>query len=449
LPQAAVRTPVYKGEFGPIQAERLLWRAGFGPRRGEAAALARKGLDGAVTALTAPGKQRLVGPYARDDKGRRLAPRDAWGHDHLWWLDRMVRGNRPLVERMTLVWHDWFATSNDGVGSQTLMLRQNALFRRYWLGSFRQLLLAVTKDPAMLLWLSGTDNSKWSPNENYARELMELFTLGAGRGYTERDVREQARALTGFRNDWRQSVGPTNFRFDRERHDVGTKRIFGKRGRYGWRDSVQLCLHHRSHPSFMVQKLWGYFIPVAPPRATQKALERAYVRNNYAVRPLVRAILKHPLLYDGPRMVKPPVVYTAGLLRAAGRGIDTESWTWLCANAGQQLFFPPNVAGWNDDRWLDTASYLARWDIAGRVTRPAILDPNKVQAPFDADKLLDRALEFWGNPTLSSGTKNVLHAYTQRAMATANQTWKRKSYPALIENSLRHLIAVSPDLQTS
>ena len=210
---------------------------------------------------------------------------------------------------------------------------------------------------------------------------MELFTLGAGRGYTERDVREQARALTGFRNDWRQGIGPYRFRFDRERADVGMKRVFGRRGRFDWRDACELCLRHKSHPAFFVQKLWGYFIPTPPPKATQKALERRYVKGRYAVRPVVEAILKHPHLYEGPRMVKPPIVYTAGLLRAAGKGVDTEAWTWLCANAGQQLFFPPNVSGWNDERWLDTATYLARWDIAGRVTRNATLDPGKVQAP--------------------------------------------------------------------
>jgi uncharacterized protein (DUF1800 family) len=449
LPQAAARSPVYRGEFGPLQAERLLWRAGFGPRRGEAEALAKKGLNGAVKALVAPGRQRFVGPKPRDEKGRPLAPRDAWGHDHLWWLDRMVRGNRPLMERMTLVWHDWFATSNEGVGSQKLMLRQNALFRRYWLGSFDRLLLAVTRDPAMLLWLSGTDNTKWAPNENYARELMELFTLGAGRGYSERDVRQQARALTGFRNDWREGVGPHRFRFDRERHDTGVKRVFGRRGRFDWRDACRLCVRHKNHPSFFVQKLWGYFIPAPLPRATRSALERRYVGSRYAVRPVVEAILKHPLIYEGPRMVKPPAVYTAGLLRAAGRGIDTEAWTWLCANAGQQLFFPPNVSGWNDERWLDTATYLARWDIAGRVTRPVTLDPAKVHAPLDADKLLERALAFWGDPPLSAGTRRVLRNYADRAIATANASWKRKSYPALIENALRHLIAVSPDMQTS
>src|SRR6266513_2070602 len=170
--------PVYRGRFGKPQAERLLWRAGFGPRKGEAEKLAKLGLEGAVHKLTNPGRERFHGP----------SPNDAWGHDQLWWLDRMVRTNRPLVERMTLVWHDWFATSRDGVGPARLMLRQNNLFRAHALGSFPTLLMEITKDPAMLLWLSGTDNTKDSPNENYGREVMELFTIGADRhGYTERD----------------------------------------------------------------------------------------------------------------------------------------------------------------------------------------------------------------------------------------------------------------------
>ena len=111
---SARRIPVYRGHFGPAQAERLLWRAGFGPRPGEAKRLAKKGLHGAVHSLTHPARDRLTGPKPVDDDGHPIAPIDAWGHDHLWWLDRMVRSNRPHVERMTLVWHDWFATSNAG-----------------------------------------------------------------------------------------------------------------------------------------------------------------------------------------------------------------------------------------------------------------------------------------------------------------------------------------------
>jgi uncharacterized protein (DUF1800 family) len=445
---AARKIPVFRGRFGPDEAERLLWRAGFGPRPGDAERLAKKGLNGAVHSLTRPGRDRMLGPKPVDDDHHPIAPLDAWGHDHLWWLDRMVRSSRPLVERMTLVWHDWFATSNEGVGSQRLMLKQNQLFRSHGLGSFQELLVAVTKDPAMLLWLNGTENEKGSPNENYGREMMELFTLGASRGYSERDVREQARALTGFRNDWDDDKGPVNFRFDPERHDTGSKRIFGKRGRFSWKDSCRLAVHHPKHASFFVEKLWSYFIPTKPPAPTDRALQALYMRHNFAIRPVVEAILKHPQLYRGPRMVKPPVVYLAGMLRARKRGIDTEAWTWLANQAGQQLFYPPNVSGWDDNRWLDTASFQARWDLAGRVVRPYTLE-TKDKAPLNADKLLERALAFWGTPALSPPTRRALKTFTAHAIKDADRKYKKEQYPPLIENALRHLIAISPDMQTS
>jgi uncharacterized protein (DUF1800 family) len=440
---------VYRGPFGHAQAERLLWRAGFGPRKGEARSLAKLGLDGAVRSLTRPKGEKFVGPTPRDDRGRALAPADAWGHDHLWWLDRMVRTSRPLVERMTLVWHDWFATSLAGVGSQKLMLDQNRLLRRLSLGSFDTMLRELTRDPAMLLWLSGTENTKWSPNENYARELMELFTLGAGRGYSEQDVREQARALTGFDNDWRRGIGPHNFHFDPKRHDDGRKRVFGQAGEYDWRDAVRLCLRHPQHPSFFVEKLWGYFVPTAPDRATRRSLERLY-RDGHQVRPVLEAILRHPALYTGPRMVKPPVVYTAGLLRALGRGIDTNAWAWLSSQSGQRLFFPPNVAGWDDERWLDTATFRGRWSVANYATHPySLTDKQAASLPAEPQALVDGAIAFWGSPTLRPATKKALLAFARRAMRDADSKWKQTSYRFLVANALRQLVAVSPDLQTS
>ena len=229
----------------------------------------------------------------------------------------MVRTSRPLVERMTLVWHDWFATSDAGVDSQRLMLNQNQLLREHALGAFPELLAEVTKDPAMLLFLNGTDNSKRSPNENYGREMLELFTLGAGRGYTESDVRENARALTGFRNDWRRGVGSVNFRYDPNAHDTGTKTIFHHAGRFTWKDSVRLASTHPSHPSFFVRKLWSYFVPVPADDATERALEHLYVSSGRKIKPVVAAILKHPALYEGPRMVKSPAVFNAGLLASS------------------------------------------------------------------------------------------------------------------------------------
>jgi uncharacterized protein (DUF1800 family) len=440
----------YRGTFGAAQAERLLWRAGFGPRPGEAHKLARLGLDGAVHALTHPGREHLVGHPPRDEKGRPLAPYDAWGQDHVWWLDRMVRTSRPLVERMALVWHDWFATSNNGVGSQRLMLNQNGLFRARGLGSFHDLLVDVTKDPAMLLWLNGSDNSRYSPNENYAREMMELFTLGAGHGYGEADVRQQARALTGFRNGWSQSLGPVDFRYDATYHDPAVKTIFRHRGAFTWKDSCRLCVSHPDHASFFVRKLWSYFVPTGPDGETQSALERLYVSSGHEVRPVVAAILRHPTLYEGPRMVKPPVVYNAGLLRRIGRGIDTTAWTWLDSMAGQQLFYPPNVAGWDDSRWLDTATWRGRWWIAQYVLEPFALDPAHAVEPYDAHALLDRALAFWRRPALGGHTRRALLTFARRALADASGTsWKREQYPVLALNALRHLIAVSPELQTA
>jgi uncharacterized protein (DUF1800 family) len=440
---------VYKGRFGPAQAERLLWRAGFGPRPGEAEKLARKGLKGAVESLTRPPKEKLSGPAPKDDDGRPLAPADAWGHDHLWWLDRMVRSNRPLVERMTLVWHDWFATSNDGVAAQRLMIHQNQMFRKHALGTFSELLIRVTRDPAMLLWLSGSENTKDAPNENFARELMELFTLGADRGYTEDDVREQARALTGFQNDWDDGVGPNNFRFDPEQHDKGVKKILGRKGNFDWRDSCRLCIEHKNHPSFFVEKLWSYFIPVPPSKKTRIALQRLYVREHYKIRPVVEAILKHPTFYRGPRMVKPPVVYLAGLLRGMKRGIDTDNWTWLSYLMRQQLFRPPNVAGWEDDRWLDTGSWRARWMTAGHAVRGRELETDQPYEPDTPADAVQRAIEFWGSPRISSATRARLVAFAERVDRGANQNWKRRQYPILRQNALRVLVATSPDLQAA
>ena len=438
--------PVYRGRFGPAQAERLLWRAGFGPRPGQARRLAARGLRGAVLSLARPKKTRLVGPRPIP-----LAPRDAYGHDHLWWLDRMVRSTAPLVERLTLVWHDWFATSNAGVGSQRLMLIQNGLFRRNALGSFFALLLGVTRDPAMLIWLSGNLNTKDAPNENYARELMELFTLGADRpgGYTEQDVREQARALTGWTNDY-DSTGPVAFRFDPYRHDYGAKTIFGKTGNFDWRDSCRLCLEHPNHASFFVRRLWSYFIATEPDAATEAALEQLY-KQRYAIRPVLEAILQHPDLYAGPPMVKPPVVYTAGLLRGLGSGIDTSAWVWLDFIAGQQLFYPPNVAGWDETRWLDTATFRGRWEVAAQALAPSARDENGWNANVTRDpkKLVDFALLLSGRPTVAPETRQALLDFATRVLAdSADDDGKKFTYPVMAVNAVRQLVAVAPEAQT-
>jgi uncharacterized protein (DUF1800 family) len=437
--------------FGPRQAERLLWRAGFGGDGGAARNIAAKGLRGAVRSFTRPKKKRkLKGPRPRDDDGRPLSPNDAYGHDVLYWLDRMVRTNRPFEERMALVWHDWFATGD--VGRQKFNVDQYKMLRKYALGSFKTLLAKVTVDPAMLLWLSGIDNHRDYPNENYARELMELFTLGAsdesGYPYSEDDVREQARALTGWRADWVDDVGWTNFRFDPRRHDSGQKTIFGQTGDFDWRDSLRLCLEHEAHAPYFVERLWGHFIPEPPDANTRDELAALYTGSGYAIRPVVEAILMHPDLYDGASLVKAPVVQLAGLLRRRKRGIDTESWVWISNMAGMMLFEPPNVSGWDETRWLDTSSFRGRWFIAHQIARR---DSVPVNDDYDetetSEQALAKALKYWGDPTLTQPTRDALIEFSDAVVAAA-PGWAHSEHRAQRQNALRMLIATAPDHQT-
>jgi uncharacterized protein (DUF1800 family) len=280
---------------------------------------------------------------------------------------------------------------------------------------------------------------------------MELFTLGADRpgGYTEEDVREQARALTGWRNDFTPETGPYRFRFDPYLHDDGTKTIFGQSGNFGWRDSCRLCLQHPNHASFFVRKLWNSFVPTEPDAETQAALERLYMRKRYAVRPVVEAILQHPDLYTGPWMVKPPVVFTAGLLRALERHVDTTAWVWLDYIAGQQLFYPPNVAGWDESRWLDTGTFRGRWELAA--TALGAFDENSWSAPAipDPERLLKRALLLNGRPSLAPETQAALLDFVRRVLADAGgDSSKTSTYLVMALNAVRQLVAVAPEAQT-
>jgi uncharacterized protein (DUF1800 family) len=412
------------------------------------------GLQGAVAALTRPdGPEIFTGAEPTTEDGGQIYPYDARAHDHLWFLDRMVRTNQPLAQRMTLIWHDWFATSGDGVPQQNLLIRQNLLFRRHWLGSFHELVRDVTADPAMILWLDLNRNQVGRPNENYARELMELFTLGPDRGaYTEQDVREMARALTGWRGYKSNELGWHTFTFYPPWFDSGQKTVFGQTGNFGWEQAVAMCIRHPMHASFFVEKLWTYFIPVPPSTAERSALERLYVESGWQVRPVVEAILLHPQLYEGPRMVKPPVVFVAGMLRALRRSVDGVYWTWRCSDSGQRLFYPPDVSGWDDSRWLDTSTIRSRWQLVQEAIEGLHLLPAEING-YDANETPEqgvaRALSFWGDPGLTPETTTVLMDFAAQCVAGALAPWERRQRRGQRQNALRHLVYFSPDLQTA
>ncbi len=452
-PRAAPVLPVYSAIFGVDQARRLLWRAGFGPVPGQAEALAALGAVGAVRSLTRPSGAATLAGREPTVAGAPIAPLGTWGHDHLWWLDRMVRSDQPLVERMTLIWHDWLATSNTDVNNRRIMRDQNELFRRRALGSFADLVADVTVDPAMLVFLSGIENRRQAPNENYARELMELFTLGADRGaYTEYDVRSLARALTGWRADWSDALGFVNFRFDANRYDATGKTLWEgtphqRSGPFGWRDACRLVIENPFHRSYFVSKLWSYFVASKPDAGTQAGLEALYVSSGYSIGDVVEAILLHPDLYTGAPLVKPPVVYMAGLLRATGQTIEHDTWTWLGALAGQQLFCPPNVSGWNDRAWLDTSRMYGRWYIAKYVLRttPATA-ASYVGSSETAAQALSAAIAAAGAPALTPETYAALLAFAEQPAPLGLGV---NDFRALRQNALRQLVAASPDAQVS
>ena len=427
------------------RADRLLWRAGFGPRPGEAGQLATGGVPAAVEGLLRPRGRALRGRPGRIE-GAPIDPINAYGHDVLWWLDRAVRARHPLVERMTLNWHDHFATSNDGVGDTRLMLAQYWTLRRGALGPFRSLARAITRDRAMQLFLSLANSEKGSPNENFARELLELFTLGVNNGYTERDVREAARALTGFTFDYEKR----RFGFDPDRHDDGVKRIMGRVGRFQPLDVVDIAIEHRAHPAFICGKLWSYFSPRPCPPGLMRTLTRAYRRSKTDVRPVLREILTSKLFYAGlnePDMVKPPFVYVAGMMRATGGRVDDESWAYRLEQMGQRVFHPPNVSGWEGGlTWLSTSSIRARFYAATTLLDTTIADGSisVKQTPVQA---LASARAATGDPRVGARTARALRRYAATSVAGRTDAREVKHYYPERQRVLRHLLLAGPDAQ--
>lgn len=447
--------PRYSGSFGAAEASRLLWRAGFGPAPGQLERVAAMGLDAAVDALLYPGSATLVGPAPTGSYlvGGELQPRDFYGHLHLAFLDRMVRSADSLTERMTLVLHDWFGVGGTKVESWGLMTDHLDLLRGGWRGSFRDLLKDVTKDAAMLVFLDGRLNVKTSPNENYARELMELYTLGADRGaYTETDVKEAARALTGWGTNWSPELSYHDVVWNGARWDYGNKTLFSgkpwqRAGAFISDDVVDAIVDHPLHASFVVTKLWSYFIPTAPDAETVRALEDVYRRSGERLLSVVAAILRHPDLYRGPSMVKPPAVLAAGLMRARGQGLTTQWWIPRLQAAGQFLGDPPSVAGWNDRAWLNSATYRARWIMSVGVAGAELAVSSAYAGLREtAAEAVDRALAYWQRPAVSS---ELLAALTQVASVprSATEYSTDDAYLAARANTLRQMIAVSPDFQ--
>jgi uncharacterized protein (DUF1800 family) len=286
-----------------------------------------------------------------------------------WWLGRMAKGPRPLQEKMVLFWHGHFATSVDKVREAYLMWRQNELFRRLATGNWLEMLIEVAQDPAMLVWLDQAQSRKEHPNENFAREVMELFTLGEGH-YTEKDITEGARALTGWSYD-RLSQKFINRPFQ---HDSGDKVIFGKRGNFDGEDFLEMIVSQPQAARFITAKLWNFFAGEMPSEETVTALSEVFRKSNNSFKPVLRAMFSSEAFYSPSiirNQVKSPVQWLVGSVRMLERELPPPMICFgLTRNLGQDLFAPPNVKGWDGGlSWITTNNLLARYNEAATLVQ--------------------------------------------------------------------------------
>ena len=397
--------PLNADLFDYPRAQHLLNRAGFGGSPADVRALANMGLDGAVEFLVdyleidaEPIRADrfnpdIMQPMSRQDRTRLQAARR--GNDEVtltefrqrrqeaqrrdrqqmkeiqqWWLSRMITTPRPLEEKMTLFWHGHFATNYRGIQDSYHMFLQNQLFRHNAVGNFKALSHGIIRDPAMLRYLNNDQNRKQKPNENLARELMELFTLGEGHGYTEQDIKQGARALTGYtyRDDEFITIESPQYR---KRHDIGSKTIMGKSGNWNGDDFVDIIFSRRACSEFLCWKLYRYFVndlAIDPDQRQQDfivAMAMLLRQQKFHVRPVLKTLFSSEHFYDPANVgsqIKSPVqliVQTARSLQAPKREVPVLSRS--ADLMGQSIFFPPSVKGWEGGRaWINTSTLFVR-----------------------------------------------------------------------------------------
>jgi hypothetical protein len=372
----------YDGPWNFRLAAHLLRRAGFGGSPQEIASATAAGMEATVSRLMHPGPDTLpeappgdisveLGPL-----GDKLQRRNAIILTQLWWLDRCLRTQDPLRERMTYFWSNHFTS---GIGQKgitpQMMVDQFGLFRRYALGNYADLTRAVTTDPAMLHYLDGIANRKQHPNENFARELMELFTMGVGT-YSEEDVRQAARAFTGFTVDRFTGESVFNPRL----HDDGDKTFLGRTGDFGGDDVIDIIMGQPATARFMARKFLRAFVYDDPEPQLVDAVAEKFRASNYDVARLLGVILRSNVFYS-PRayraLVKSPLEVTIGAMKTLGATAVGARTLQAMVQMGQIPMQPPNVAGWPGGAlWLNTGTYQARLNYLHQLVsfKPAMAD---------------------------------------------------------------------------
>ncbi len=460
-----------QGEFGRAEAGHLLRRAGFGGTPAEAEALAAKGRAAAVDALVdyentsndaleaeLDALVQDVPRGQRADRGR--IDLKTFPGIKAWWVYRLAHSARPFEEKMTLFWHGHFATAISKVARVDFMLNQNHTLRRLALAPFRELVLAVSRDPAMIVWLDNNTNVKGAPNENYARELMELFTMGidhvktGASNYTERDVQEVARAFTGW------TVRRTGFFFNRSQHDSGPKTVFGQTGNFGGEDVIDLILERDATAYFLSWKLWTFFAYESPEMEILDELAEVMRASGYDLRAVVRHLFNMDAFYSEKARfatVKSPAELVAGAARHLGLKFNDERGYNALANfmrtMDQELFNPPTVKGWDGGLdWVNTNTLLVRYNVANLITtlRPGRIgqgfEPSAyVRAGQSPEEVVTALLEQLGGLEVSAETSDLLVDYLTDGDASGFRLDPRTQEVKV--RGLAHLIMSLPEYQ--
>jgi len=442
----------------------LFRRTGFGATNAELDAALRDGPDWAIDMVLQGRPGQMEFERATAGLAQSIGQANNGIQATAWWMYRMLYTPHPLREKLTYFWHNHFATSNRKVNNARYMLGQYELTRRHAQGNFRSLLQEISHDPAMMVWLDTVQSRRQMPNENYARELMELFSLGitnlrrpGQRNYTEEDIREAARAFTGWQIDNGRAV------FREEQHDPTEKTVLGQRGRWRADDIVRICLEREAAPYFIANKLFRFLVSETVP-ATPELLEplaSAFRQSDYDFGAMVERVLRSnlffsPLVYR--TRVKTPVDYALGILR----GLEGRQGTIALATAleglGQRLFYPPSVAGWEGGRaWLNAQTLLFRQNLAlaltstedtrfGRRCDPAVL-ARQHHRQSDTE-LVDFFLRLFLQGDVPTGTRERLLAYGRQTRGQSVPVyWTSADAADQRVRALCYLVLTLPEFQ--
>jgi uncharacterized protein (DUF1800 family) len=416
----------------------LMRRAGFGASRTELEARAAKGYEATVEDLLHPENQ----PEVDEDIMYRYFPHleapaaPVQGQTH--WVYRMITTQRPLEEKMVLFWHQLFATGNSKVDNPPELVQQIAMFRRHGLGSYRNLLVELAKNPAMIFWLDNNGNHRGAINENWGRELMELFSMGVG-NYSEDDIKEASRAFTG----WtiapklpRQPLGRFHwgFEYKPEDHDDGEKTFLGHRGRFNGEDIIDIIVQQPATARFLSRHLYNFFVAdepqvpslnITPPRDPEaiQTLMQTYFDSNYDMRSILRVLFLSDFFKEARfAKVKSPAELVISTVRLAGNfrtpRPGVQDLAAECAYQGQELLNPPSVESWHTGQeWIDGGALVRRVNFVasylGDTTLPgvqAIVSALRARGPLSPEAFVDGCLDLLGPLEVSEQTRGELLA---------------------------------------